>query len=354
MVAIEVVRLSPEVASMLMVRNREALPLCWQNQPNRRGRNALEEMSDERLFGDAVFLDDRLKTTIRALLYLWNGYPDQATECVRSAPCGEGLYLIALANRMLGRWPAAEEVFSRLPEQPFLPTLLSCAKEICTACGSQLMVSVQEVFEQLQKWDHQLFTALFQQAAAGQIGLAGEHVVSQIQYSEFELLFSHCYEKTTGTRVLIETRKQSESAAMKLRKREPAKKSASSRSQRAEVLAVESKHRTAVVNDSKGKTQSPAREDPPAFRVSCPSCRATIMLPAGARGTKSRCGRCGGLFVVSRKEAPVSGCAAGGAALSAVVIACPICQTMHDLPPSARGTNRRCSRCGTVFSVGAK
>ncbi|NLE58325.1 MAG: hypothetical protein GX616_08190 [Planctomycetes bacterium] len=353
MVTVEIVRLPSEIASMLMVRNREVLPLCWQTQPNRRGKNALDELSDARLFSDVPLIDETMIAAVRGLLYLWNGWPDDAKRHVQSAPLNEWRYVTALCERMLGRWETARELFKKIPDQPFLAPLLKCAREILQTNSHQTIEKMLLESDESGGWDHLSFASLFNEAAMGRLGLVGEQAVSQIQLREFELLFNHCYEEATGLRVLVETRAPSSASTGKVRKREPARKPAASRSGRGGVVGGGTAARPRPTDGSRGKSEAPAQQQTsngPTFRVTCPSCGAMIELPSSVRGNKGKCTRCGSLFAVGGK--PAGGPIASGP--SPVLIACPICQTMHKLPPAARGTNQRCGGCGSVFSVAVK
>ena len=355
MFTVEIIRLPSEVASMLMVRNRDMLPLRWQTQPNRRGKNALDEMSDQRLLGDTPIIDDSATASVRALLYLWNGWPDDAKMHAQLAPQNERLYVTAFCERMLGRWEAARQLFKQVEEMPFLGALLECAQELSRGNDIEPVEKMLREFEESQTWDHFAFTRLLAEAAGGRLGLAGEQLASRIQLKEFELLFNHCYEEATAVRVLVETRSQPQASAPKIRKREPARKPPARHSQRSAMVGDEVGAKSRPVEASRGKTDGPVRQEPrheATFRVICPLCGAMIELPSGAEGGKSKCTRCGGVFSVTGKAAGRP--AATQSPSSEVVVCCPICQTMYHFPPSVRGSNRRCSRCGTVFSVSAK
>lgn len=359
MVTVEIVRLPSEIATMLMVRNREIIPLRWQTQPNRRGKNALDEMNDKRLFGDIPVYDDAMTAAVRSLLYLWNGWPDDAKMHAQPAPINERLYVTAFAERMVGRWDSAKELFAHVSAMPFLPTLLKCTHEITASSNHQLIQTLQQEWDEAGTWDHSLFSKLLQEAALGRLGLSGEQVVSQIQYKEFELLFGHCFDEATGTQVLIETRAQVGAGTGRVHKREtPKKAAASSRVRRSPSgSVVEAGSRSVSGDPVRGRSGTPAQQSPRedlSFQVTCPLCGALIQLPVSARGSKNKCSRCGGFFMVGGKTGgseTQSGAKSGSAS---VLVNCPVCKTTHKLPPSARGTNHRCVRCGQVFSVAAK
>jgi hypothetical protein len=352
MFALEITRLPTEVASMLAVRNRGALPLRWQTQPDRRGKNALDEMADDRLFGGLPVIDSSMTPAVKALLYLWNGWPDDAKMHAQPARRSERFYVTAFCERMLGRWEVAGQLFRQVEEMPILDALLGCVRELSQESGIESAERILKELEKAGRWDHLAFTRLLCEAANGALGPAGEQLVSLIQLKEFELLFNHCYEEATSVRVLVETKSQPRVSGLKGRKREPESKPSLGRSHRPKTVGGEAKAEAAPVKEKRGQSTGPVHQKTTreaTARVICPLCGAIIELPAGFQGSKSKCIRCGGIFSVAGR-ATQRPTATPPSSLD-VVVCCPVCQTIYSFAASVRGSNRRCSRCDTVFSV---
>jgi hypothetical protein len=353
MLTVDIGKLPSEIATMFMARNPDSAPLRWHAHPNRRGKNTLDEIDDEHLFGDVPIVNDTMASAVRALLYAWNGWPEDAKMYAQPAPLSDRLYIIAVCERMIGRTEAAAELFAQLPQHPILPQLVSCVLEMTAATSHPIIQNFRQELQQDQSWDQLAFMELLDQARAERLGLAGEQLVSLLQCKEFELLFCHCYQGATGVQLAILKQEDPPPAQRRVRKQET-KRTGSPCRRRSSSPAVGA--RALTVAEPRTKREPPARaaaQPEPAFRIACPECDTMIMLPSHIRGSRTKCTRCGAVFVAAQKQSPPPSHAAAdrSRSSSAVWICCPLCGSMHTLPPSARGTHQQCTKCRTVFSV---
>jgi hypothetical protein len=356
MLTVDIGKLPAEIAAMFMVRNPESAPLRWQAHPNRRGKNTLDETSDEQLFGDVPVLNDSMASGVRALLYAWNGWLEDAKMYAQPAPPAERAYIIAVCERMIGRADAASSLFREMAVHAIAPDLVSCVLELTTATSNPVVQSFRQDLQEEQVWDHLAFMELVNQARMERLGLAGEQLVSLLQCKEFELLFCHCFRGATGVQLAMARKEETATAPRKVRKVE-SRRSGPARGRR--TASVESRTRTLDLAEPRPKPDAPARsqaqaQPEPAFQVVCPKCGTTVMLPGQVRGSRTKCTRCSAVFVASQNPASPPDRVATSrpqASSSTVFICCPLCGGMHTLPPSSRGTNQQCAKCRTIFSV---
>ncbi len=84
--------------------------------------------------------------------------------------------------------------------------------------------------------------------------------------------------------------------------------------------------------------------------VSCPQCGRNLKVAPASVGKSVKC-PCGSIF----KARPIAAEAPAPAAPAAdtLLVTCDGCQTRLKVPASARGRKMKCSKCGTMFVVGA-
>jgi hypothetical protein len=354
MLTVDIGKLPPEIATLFMARNPESAPLRWQVHPNRRGKNTLDEIDDEHLFGDIPIVNFAMASAVRALLYAWSGWLEDAKMYAQPAPLSDRLYVIAVCERMIGRTEAAAELFGQLSEHPILQQLVSCVLEMTGTTSNPVIQGFRQELQQDQAWDPLAFTDLLDQARSERLGLAGEQLVSLMQCKEFELLFCHCYQGATGVKLAILKQENLPPAQRRVRKQESKRAGSPHRRRSSPTVAGATPLSLA---EPHAKAEPPAQAAAPpegTFRIACPKCATAIILPARVRGDRTKCPRCGAVFVAGhqRPTAPVQ-TAADRSRCSAVWICCPLCGSMHTLPPSARGTTQQCNKCRTAFSIPA-
>jgi hypothetical protein len=92
-------QLPPAIASLVFSRGRGVPPLQWTGRPNPLAARSLGELDDAKLFQRLGLANEAMASAVRALLYLWNGWPAEANQQVMTAPEAERNYIAAIGER---------------------------------------------------------------------------------------------------------------------------------------------------------------------------------------------------------------------------------------------------------------
>jgi Zn-finger nucleic acid-binding protein len=352
MLELDIGKLSPDIATIFMLRGAESPSIQWQAHANRGAKRLLDTTDDRKLFGAQGVADEAMAAAVRALLYLWHGWIGECSMYSQAAPEQERLYINALCERMNGNSKAAKELFQKLGENPFCEPLTKSALELIGSSSEAELQRYRQILEMGHVWEPFAFCDLYLQARAGQLCAAGEQTVAHIQAREFELLFCHCYEAATRVNA---AKRQGQAASVKPQRKPERRRRAST------GLRSHPSVQTGRTPDQKAEQNKP----PPAgqgpktpesvIKVICPACQTRVTFSASARGQQFKCPKCAGLFLIPRKDeaAPGSG-SARPPALDGLKVLCPQCRQVLAFPESARGQKQTCNRCQAVFVVPQK
>lgn len=267
--------LPSQLATVLNLRGREPLPLKW-NANRSKDALAILEGSGDTLFKRCALTDESMAAALRAMLYLWNGLLAECRMHAEAAPAKERLYLQALCERHEGSSEQSKLLCRQIEGHSIYTPLGKAAAGFSLAAPEPPLQRFRGIIELAGEWEPFAFNDLYEQAVAGKLSLAGQEYVRFLQCREFELLFQHCYEKGSGSKIPSKT-----AAARKPAQRQPAK-------------ATRNGAAPAAVQPGQRKAPPAAPPRPGAtFRFACPKCRFVITAPVTAAGKAVRCGGCG-------------------------------------------------------------
>jgi len=309
---IELTRLDfpPEVTALLLARGTALPALVWQARPNQAAKTTLDAMDDAKLFGRDGISDEQMAAAVRALLYLWHGWPDDCQMYSQTATAAERTYLEAIRQRQAGDAEQAKTAFRQLNEYPTCQKLASHALELIGSHGGPLLQRLKQIVELDEQWEPFMFVDVFEQACTGKLDLTDEELVRRIQAEEFALLFVHCYEQATGSAVgprgRDETTTDDESNLKRMRELIQKRKKAGARrpgiTQHGRPPGPTPAAGSQESSDEPRKDQ-PAVKPPSGFiRVVCPKCRHVLRLPESAHGGHHLCSQCGIVFAIPAKK----------------------------------------------------
>lgn len=346
-------QLAPDMAGLLLTRGTELPTLEWHAHPKHFAKTALAEIDDIRLFGRDSLMNEAMAAAVRALLALWNGWPNEAQMFAQSAPDKERVYVTAFCERQLGHTDLAKSAFSQIADHPIYPKLAEFAIKTENDTTHPLWKRFQELLQFGEAWEPFLFIDLIEQTRAGKLDPSAEATVRRVQCREFDLLFQYCFEKATGAPVPQRPEADSSNNELNLERlrrlrerRQP--KTPPRRSEPArEAADPPPDKRPAADTPSSGVRKTAFRTATPAGALSirCPKCNKVMNLPESARGKTTRCTECGTAFAIPNKGATTAGAA------GVVSTRCPKCAEVVQIPESARGQKIRCGKCKAVFLV---
>jgi len=348
MISLDISQLAPDVAALLVSRGSDVPSLQWAKQPNRGAKASLDAIDETKLFACAALADETMASGVRALLYLWNGWPGECAMYAQAAPEKERWYLSGLCERQAGHPDVAKECFAKVNGHTIYESLLTYANSVVSSVEDRVLKRFTSLLEMDQVWEPYLFIDTCEQARAGKCSEAAEVVIRQLQCREFELLFAHCYQEATGKAFSDKPRVDASAP------RRPARKVKPQRSTRSLSNSYSSSKSSSAkpAKTSSGGTSSGAHT----IRIRCPRCDAIISVPESSRGQQRSCDHCGAHVMVPQKtgvSSPISSKSglkpSGGT--QQITIVCPKCTSKIMVPESSRGQKAKCQRCGAVFMV---
>jgi hypothetical protein len=302
MIELDPSQLAPDAAMLLA--GCPALPaLQWHLRPRHFAKEALDGMDDARLLAQQSVMDEGMAAAVRSLLYLWNGYPTEASMFALGAPPQVRFYLLGICERQLGHSDRAKAAFRQLETNPIHAQLLDFAVETLTQTTDPLVTRFRQLLDLDRTWEPFLFTDLTEQAAAGKLTADTDTLVRTLQCREFELLFCYCYERATGQP--IPQHPQSESNAQREENLKRMKKLAEKHRGRPIPSPDLSPpgEKTPTGPKSAGSKAQVLRESVPTVTVKCPKCALVIHLPESSRGKPAQCNACGAAFLIPTRQA---------------------------------------------------
>lgn len=288
---------SPVVANVLMLAGTGPAPLAWHLRPNKSGKEILDcSQSDTALLRCKSVADESHGAAVRSLLYLWIGWPAEASMYAQGAHDAERLYIEAIRSRQLGEVNPSKELLRELGEHAIFAPL---GNYVIESIGSDLDRSLdrfKNIVKMGETWEPYAFADTFEQARLGELGHPAVLVVGALQRREFELLFVRCYEGAIGQS--IEAFEQPSSATLQPKRRAPVK-----RPTRRAPAPTPAKPKETSPGPS-AKRLGPLAERGPRVGAHCPKCDRVAILPETRRGTKHQCEQCKTMFLIPQKVQP--------------------------------------------------
>lgn len=283
-----------EITNALMLRAVGLPPLRWNDKPIRAAKELLDQVEDAKLFQSYRVVDESMAATVRAMLYLWNGWPGDCEMYLQASPQQEKLYVNAFLLRQSDRVDEAKVIFQKLDTHPIYQSLCDYTLETIGLGSDPALKRFKDIVKLCESWEPFAFMDMYEQIKAGKHTQLTEEIVRSLQCREFELLLVYCFEKAVGQHLPQLTIKKTEPPR---RKPKPVKKTRSRSS--------------GMINDpakpkDESTTSKPApKRHPGDIRIQCPRCQHTSFLPPTRRGTKHICEKCKtGFLIPDKKPAP--------------------------------------------------
>jgi len=297
----ELSKVPTEVAKLLLCRGSDTFTLLWPESQNLLGKKVLEQGNDSLLFGGLGIHDLKMACAVRALLYLYTGWPVEAERCAAQAAPSEHAYIAGLCARHQTQSDAAKEWFQKLGKYALLGPLGERASQLLRSESDPPLKQYREAIEKDRLWKPFAFIDLFDQARTGKLSPTGERLVGRLQDLEFEMLFSHCFAVATGQN--IAGRRVLSEAEDERRQQEYRRRMAQRRERIERTRKRVESQKTAQKVEKKTETQLPPRE--PKVKVLCPKCGVLVFVAESLRGKPARCIKCNSLFLVPHRQSEV-------------------------------------------------
>ncbi len=326
------------VAQVLLYRGGSLMPLCWFTTQDRNGKLQLDQLDDKQLFSKHGVNDPTGASLVRALLYLWTGWPDEAQIFAGEAPQKDQMYLSALCARHGKELNESKVLLSQMDGHSIYEDLIEPTKSIAGFCGDKQVKRMADLMELDARWEPFAFTDSWALADDQQLTQGGIEAVRKLQQVEFNLLLRHAYIAATG----VDLREfVGKSAKRDTPRRRPTR-----------TTPQRHRQRQAAVEAKKGTEQ--AAKPIGDVHVICPKCNHARRLSGEMCGRVTNCPNCHAAFLVPdgapRAEKP--GPAAGSGAQT-FKVACPKCGGVNICDQSMRGQVAQCRSCGASYRVAA-
>lgn len=301
MIQLDTSQLPKPIVAALMLRGADVPPIRWFEHPIRAAKTALDQLADHRkLFKHDSLKNEAMASAVHALLYLWNGWPAEATMYGQLAPDREQMFIEALRARQAGELDASKELFLRVDGHPIYAPLAEYSKRAIGLSTTPLLKRLRDVIAFGEQWEPFAFADVYEQARDGQLDPTGEQIVRNLLCREFELLFIHCYEEAVGLKL-----------AEKKAEPTPARRPTPKRPQKRQQARREEADNRSQKADQPEKTGPKLKLKPvtksQGVEVLCPKCQSVNSFPESGRGAKGKCRKCGSLFLIPQREAAADG-----------------------------------------------
>jgi hypothetical protein len=291
MMELDISQLPPRITTTLMLRGSQLPPLQWHLNPNRTAKNSLDEaLANKELFGVEALADEAQGAAVRALLYVWNGWPDEARLWVPKAPDRERAYIEGLIERQHGRSVESKAYFQATEEHPIYKALAEFAPKAIGDTRSGHLKRLRDVIAFVEQWEPFVFADVYELALEGQLDEGAVQIIRAIQSREFEELFKFYYQAATGR----EMKKQEAVAHNIPKKRKPAP----APPRRPAAAPQVNKEAGAKLTQAAHKPMLRPGLD---IVVVCPHCGTQNITPAEQRGSVQACCKCRASFKVPSK-----------------------------------------------------
>jgi hypothetical protein len=301
MIKLDTSRMPARVVAGLMARGAQLPPLQWFENPSRQAKQTLDQVSnDTELLGCEELADPKAAAAVRALLYFWNGWPEEAEMYSVVASEREQAYITALCKRQAGHADAAKTLFQTVGVHPVFTPLAEFAKDRIGRTSLTMLKRLRDMIAFGDAWEPFIFADAFEQALNSNLDVAGDMIMRQLQCYEFELLIGYCVDSATGEKL---SKYQGDTVRQDAAKRPPARPPA----RRPAQPAPPAPRPKSEPKAGEGEKKAPPRPiNPTDVGVLCPKCQAALSFPESARGATGRCEKCGATFLIPQRAAPAS------------------------------------------------
>ncbi len=336
--------LPAHIATLISMRGDTLPPLLAQGGSVRAARNLLESIADDAaLCGCKVLADPSAGAAVRAMLFLWNGWPQECEMCAGMAREVDRNYLLGLSRRQSGRWQEAKSDLQKVDGHPIFEPLGKFAREVCDIPGQSELRRFVQLLGMVDYWEAFAFVDLCAGMAAGKGDKKKEDVLAAIQAREMELFLEYALEEATGVSMSerLRLRRESESdvqkkvkAAAQYKRGLPTRRPSSEVPRKCEKVGPPPSPEPASKNKS--------------ISYKCPKCGNVMRVGEDARGKRVKCSSCRCEFAIP-----------GGAGVQAdgkrvgmeIGVVCPKCRATVLVSPALRGKAKTCTKCGAGFLV---
>ena len=194
--------IAPEIAAILLCRGSALPPLSWSESPSKAALDKLDSLSDDELLSGARLKNRPLLDSLKALLFLRNGWLAECHQLAQMLPEKLRLYLSALVERQQGNIDKAKLNFQNLDGHPVYHQLASDAIKQYKTAGDQVERFIS-ILEMNGTWEPYAFCDLMARALEGELSIAEKQSVCELQLDEFNCLFAYCYEDVTGKNIVM-------------------------------------------------------------------------------------------------------------------------------------------------------
>lgn len=351
MLEIDATKLAPNPSQIMAMLGWGMPPLNWQDRHNTTAKSLLEEAAeDSDLFKPQAVQDEALATGVRALLYLWTGWPNDAQMWAAAAPEKERLYIAALAYRHAGNSEESKTQFQALEENPFSDEMCRSAKGLISDHADVLLKRFRDLIELGQAWESFAFTDLLDQARDGDFSHGAQEILRKLQWQEFNMLLQRCYEGATGKDI---TKREAQARVVES---EPAWKRNKAAQDRIRPAPSAPSRKPATEQPGQGDkgangkdVDNKEEEKSKHFAVKCPKCKKSVAVSESARGKSVKC-KCGHSLRIAQAGTdgePVK------APKTTARLVCPKCRNAANYSVTYRGSKVACLKCRTSFMFAA-
>lgn len=334
--------LASEVTGLLMLARAQETTIDWNARPAQIADEKLNELDDATLLGLQTVPDAGAAALVRAMLYLWNGWPSEAAIIAEAGPDPERAYILGFCERQHGNPERAKQHLQKVGEHVIHVRLTEAALDALANVPDPQLQRFQQLLQMGQAWEAFMFVDLIELARAGKLSQDGRLAVCRLQCLEFELLLLACYEAATGKPVRPRSDKEtSDDQEQRLR-----------RMRRMRDRPQQRRHQAPPSDTGPTHAEKDAARSK-SVKVACPKCRYLGSFAESARGSKTKCGQCGAEFVVPGKG-PRPTTPEKPAGPAAVAIKCPKCGEVARHSDADRGNRAKCRVCGVVYTVPKK
>ena len=289
-------KLASDIANVLLLRGSQMPPLQWHVNANKAAKEILEAKEDDTaLFRGSPIVEESMAAAVRAMLYVWSGWPADCKMYAQAAPQQIQMFLEAICERQAGRPAEAKELLTRVGEFDTYGQLAAHAVETIGPGSDKSLTRFKGTLELCETWEPHAFVDLFEQARLGALCHPAERVTRNLQGKEFELLFVHCYETAIGG-TIGQCCEKNEVARRNISRKTPARRRASP------LQPIETTQPTQTNSDAATPLPTPLNQRAPRVGISCPKCQTVIVLPEKSRGRPTECKKCGTSFLVPKKQ----------------------------------------------------
>lgn len=297
MIKLDTSRMPPRIVAALMARGAQLPPLEWHINPSRNAKQTLDEVEDTRaLLGREELADPAMADAVRALLYVWNGWPGEAVMTAQLAPDRERAYVEAFCKRQTGDSAAAKDLFRQVGEHPIYTPLGEYAQEMIGRTSLSMLKRLRDMIAFGGQWEPYIFSDAFHQALTSNLDVAGDQIIRNLQCYEFELLFGHCLDAAAGEKLA-----KYQASTPTTARRTPPPKTPPRRP--AQPTPTPTPPKEAPKSEGPKPKAAPKPIATNDVGVMCPKCRKLLTFPESARGSAGRCDECSATFLIPQKAA---------------------------------------------------